>query len=96
MQIIMSRQRTWLFLLPLFAVAVDVPAQAPSTGSGQTWPGKPVRVVSPFAPGGGNDTLSRILAASLTPRLGQQVVVENRPGANTIVGTELVVKSPPD
>ena len=55
-----------------------------------------MRIVSPFAPGGGNDTLSRILAASLTPRLGQQVVVENRPGANTIVGTELVVKSPPD
>lgn len=62
----------------------------------QAWPAKPVRIVSPFAPGGGNDTLSRILAASLTPRLAQQVVVENRPGANTIVGTELVVKSPPD
>ncbi len=55
-----------------------------------------MRIVSPFAPGGGNDTLSRILAAALTPRLAQQVVVENRPGANTIVGTELVVKSPPD
>ncbi len=62
----------------------------------QVWPVKPVRIVSPFAPGGGNDTLSRILAGSLTPRLGQQVVVENRPGANTIVGTEQVVKSAPD
>ncbi len=62
----------------------------------QAWPTKPVRIVSPFAPGGGNDTLSRIMAAALTPRLGQQVIVENRPGANTIVGTELVVKSPPD
>ena len=80
--------RTLLFLLPIFLVAADVTAQ--------NWPAKPVRIVSPFAPGGGNDTLSRILAASLTPRLGQQVVVENRPGANTIVGTELVVKSPPD
>jgi tripartite-type tricarboxylate transporter receptor subunit TctC len=62
----------------------------------QGWPAKPVRIVSPFAPGGGNDTLSRMLAASLTPRLGQQVIVENRPGANTIVGTEFVVKAPPD
>ncbi|MEQ1773379.1 MAG: tripartite tricarboxylate transporter substrate binding protein [Burkholderiales bacterium] len=62
----------------------------------QSWPAKSVRIISPFAPGGGNDTLSRILAASLTSRLAQQVVVENRPGANTIVGTELVVKSPPD
>ena len=62
----------------------------------QVWPNKPIRIISPFAPGGGNDTLSRILAASLTAKLGQQVLVENRPGANTIVGTELVVKSPPD
>lgn len=80
--------RTLLFLLPIFAAVTHAAAQS--------WPAKPVRIVSPFAPGGGNDTLSRILAASLTTRLGQQVVVENRPGANTIVGTELVVKSTPD
>jgi tripartite-type tricarboxylate transporter receptor subunit TctC len=80
--------RTLLFLLPIFLAMADV--------SAQNWPAKPLRIVSPFAPGGGNDTLSRIVAASLTQRLGQQVVVENRPGANTIVGTELVVKSPPD
>ena len=96
--------RTLLFLLSLFAAAAGTYAQTPPTepvlslskGSAQAWPTKPVRIVSPFAPGGGNDTLSRILAASLTARLRQQVVVENRPGANTIVGTELVVKSPPD
>jgi tripartite-type tricarboxylate transporter receptor subunit TctC len=91
--------RTLLFLLPLsalFLTAASVPAQVSTPGAGQTWPAKSVRIISPFAPGGGNDTLSRILAASLTPRLAQQVVVENRPGANTIVGTELVVKSPPD
>ena len=96
--------RTLLFLLSLSATAISAFAQTPSTGSGQAtstgsgqaWPAKPVRIVSPFAPGGGNDTLSRILAASLTQRLAQQVVVENRPGANTIVGTELVVKSAPD
>ena len=85
-----------LSLLLVFTGTTQTAAQSASTGSGQAWPVKPVRIVSPFAPGGGNDTLSRILAASLTPRLTQQVVVENRPGANTIVGTELVVKSAPD
>lgn len=82
--------RISLLFLPLFACA------APALVLAQGWPAKPVRIVSPFAPGGGNDTLSRMLAAALTQRLGQQVVVENRPGANTIVGTEFVVKSPPD
>ncbi len=107
MQLIMPVIHTPLFLRPLFlwlvtllltpasAWAQGVPSGGPS-GAVATWPTKPVRIVSPFAPGGGNDTLSRILAAALTPRLAQQVVVENRPGANTIVGTELVVKSPPD
>lgn len=80
--------RSLFIILAFFVVATHAAAQA--------WPAKPVRIVSPFAPGGGNDTLSRILAASLTARLAQQVVVENRPGANTIVGTELVVKSTPD
>ena len=80
--------RALLFLTAIVA--------APSDAAAQGWPAKPVRIISPFAPGGGNDTLSRILAASLTTKLGQPVVVENRPGANTLVGTELVVKSPPD
>ena len=96
MQLIMLRKHTLLFLLPIFAATLDARAQTPAPGPGSAWPAKPVRIVSPFAPGGGNDTLSRILAASLTARLGQQVVVENRPGANTIVGTEHVVKSAPD
>lgn len=80
--------RNSLIILSIFFLSAGVHAQ--------TWPAKGVRIISPFAPGGGNDTLSRILAASLTPRIGQQVLVENRPGANTIVGTEFVVKSPPD
>jgi tripartite-type tricarboxylate transporter receptor subunit TctC len=86
----MFRLRTLLFLLTIYSASSPLSAQV------QPWPTKPVRIISPFAPGGGNDTLSRILAASLTTRLAQQVVVENRPGANTLVGTELVVKSPPD
>ena len=80
---------------PVFTMMLLVHACASSVWA-QSWPNKPVRIISPFAPGGGNDTLSRILAASLTAKLGHQVIVENRPGANTLVGTELVVKSPPD
>ena len=88
-----------LYVCPALLLAATHALAQPATGGGapgNVWPAKPLRIVSPFAPGGGNDTLSRVLATALTPRLGQQVVVENRPGANTIVGTELVVKSPPD
>ena len=62
----------------------------------QTWPTKPVRLISPYPPGGGNDILSRAIASKLGPRLGQQAYVENKPGANSIIGTEFIAKSPPD
>lgn len=62
----------------------------------QTYPSKPVRIISPYAPGGGNDVICRAVAARLGPRLGQPVIVENKPGANTIVGAEYVSKQPPD
>lgn len=84
-----------LFLLLLF-VSLHAHGQSTAAGTSPGWPAKPVRMVSPFAPGGGNDTISRILATALTPRLAQQVIVENRPGANTLVGTEHVIKSPAD
>ena len=54
----------------------------------QAFPVKPVKIISPYAPGGGNDVICRAVAVRLSPRLGQQVIVENRPGANTIIGTE--------
>ena len=62
----------------------------------QAYPSKPVRVIVPYPPGGGNDTLGRLFAAKLGDRLGQPFIVENRPGAGTMIGTEAAAKSPPD
>jgi tripartite-type tricarboxylate transporter receptor subunit TctC len=62
----------------------------------QTYPGKPIRLVVGFPPGGSNDIVARLIAPKLTQVLGAQVIVDNRPGANATIGTELVAKSPPD
>jgi tripartite-type tricarboxylate transporter receptor subunit TctC len=64
--------------------------------SAQNYPTKPVKIVVPYPPGGFNDTLGRTLAAKLPAALGQPVIVDNRPGAGTIIGTELVARAPAD
>lgn len=64
--------------------------------SAQQWPTKPVRFIVPFPSGQAADIATRLLAEPLTVALGQQVVVENRPGAGTMIGTQMVAKSPPD
>lgn len=61
-----------------------------------TWPSRPIRLIVPFAPGGATDAVARLLAEQLPQRLGQTVVVENKPGAATIIGVDLVAKAPPD
>jgi tripartite-type tricarboxylate transporter receptor subunit TctC len=60
------------------------------------WPEKPIRLVSPYAPGGTNDTTARIVAERLRERLGQPVIVENKPGANIRIASQMVATSPPD
>ena len=60
------------------------------------YPEKPVRLVVPFAPGGGTDTIARILAEEMSKDLGQNIIVDNRPGAGTIIGTGVVAGSEPD
>jgi tripartite-type tricarboxylate transporter receptor subunit TctC len=67
-----------------------------STAVAQGFPEKPIRVVVPFPPGGGADIIVRALAPSMSEQLGQQVVVENRPGGSGIIGMELAVKAAPD
>jgi tripartite-type tricarboxylate transporter receptor subunit TctC len=62
----------------------------------QAYPAKPVRIIVPFAPGGGSDLAGRLVAAKLTERMGAQFIVENRPGAGSNLGAELAVKAPAD
>jgi tripartite-type tricarboxylate transporter receptor subunit TctC len=62
----------------------------------QAWPQRPVRIIVPFAAGGSADVYARFLAQRLPDQLGQPVVVENRPGAGAVIGTDLVAKAPPD
>jgi tripartite-type tricarboxylate transporter receptor subunit TctC len=83
----------------LYRCLVFLVAAAPAcagTALAQAWPSKPVRIVVAYPPGGGIDVMSRQIAEKLTAAWGQPVVVENRPGANTIVATDAVAKSGAD
>jgi len=87
------------FVLLAFACmlgAAGAVAQPASTGSGQAYPVKPVRILVGYVPGGGVDTTARIMAAALTEFWGTQVIVENRPGAAGNIATELTAKAAPD
>jgi tripartite-type tricarboxylate transporter receptor subunit TctC len=71
------------------ATALPAHAQAP-------WPSKPIKLVAPYAPGGSTDVVARVIAEYLGQRLGQNIVVENRPGKGATIGTSQVAKAPPD
>ena len=75
-------------VLTLFAVAF--PAWS------QSWPTRPIKIIAPFAPGGGVDIAARLVASKLQELLGQPVIVENKPGGGTMIGADIVAKAPPD
>ncbi|HXD50257.1 MAG TPA: tripartite tricarboxylate transporter substrate binding protein [Burkholderiales bacterium] len=78
------------------AIIVAVCALNGATALAQSYPSKPIRIVVPQLPGGGNDTIARMVAQKLTVALKQQVVADNRPGAGGLIAAELVAKSAPD
>ena len=79
--------RIWVFLFSFFILG---------NAFSQSWPNRPLHYIVPFPPGAFNDALARTVAAELPKALGQPVLVENRPGGNTIIGTEAAAKSPAD
>src|SRR5258707_219473 len=81
--------------LHLAAGAVAAPVMA-RRAFADAYPSRPVRLISGFAPAGGNDIIARLIGQWLTERLGQTFVIENRPGAGTNIATEAVINSPPD
>jgi tripartite-type tricarboxylate transporter receptor subunit TctC len=83
----------WKFILGTASAALL--AFAPGANA-QGYPAKPIRLIVPFSPGGPTDILARFVGQKLTEAFGQQVLVENRPGAGTVIGTELVAKAAPD
>src|SRR5436190_14451390 len=81
--------------LHLAAGAAAVPAVS-RIARAQVYPTRPVRVIVPFAPAGTTDIAARLMGQWLSERLGEQFVIENRPGASTTIGTEAVVRAPAD
>jgi tripartite-type tricarboxylate transporter receptor subunit TctC len=80
----------------LRALLVAFVAIVPAAALAQDWPTRPVRVIVPFSPGGAVDGPMRMVAQELAKRWGQQVIIENKPGAGATIGTEIVAKAPPD
>ena len=80
----------------LWLIALCIIAAGSSSVQAQAYPTRPVRLVVGFTPGGGVDINARLLASKLSEILGQQVIVDNRPGAGTNIANELVAKSAPD
>src|SRR5215470_14493495 len=80
-----------LWLITLFSAALGAAAAC-----AQPYPSRPIRLVVPFAAGGPADFLGRVIGQKLGDALGQQIVVDNRPGANTIIGAQAVARAEPD
>jgi tripartite-type tricarboxylate transporter receptor subunit TctC len=86
-------RRAVLAALAMGGAARAVPAQAQAASY---FPNRPIRLIVPYAPGGTSDILARLIAGPMQATLGQSVIVENRPGAGSLLGTETVVRAPAD
>ena len=85
----------WRALLSLILLLSSTGQRQDAIGA-DLYPSRPIRLISPFAPGGGNDIISRTLGAAVSKGLGQSIVVDNRPGSNTIVAMEILARATPD
>ena len=84
-------------LLVATAVAtVGLVGAASAQDAAADYPNKPIRLIVPFAPGGGTDLVARLVAEAMSKNIGQQIVVENFGGGGTVIGTELAVNAPAD
>jgi tripartite-type tricarboxylate transporter receptor subunit TctC len=83
-------------LLAKLALGVAVAGTAVMASAQEAWPTKPIKIIVPFAPGGGGDAVVRVLTEKLGERLGQSVVIENRPGASGYIGAQAVASAAPD
>ena len=82
--------------LRLAGAAAALPVLLPRATQAQSWPARPLRLVVPYPPGGATDLIARLMADWLSKRLGQPVVIENKPGGGTNIGVQTVVSAPPD
>jgi tripartite-type tricarboxylate transporter receptor subunit TctC len=82
--------------MPLRSLLLCFLAACVTGAHAQTWPVKPLKIISPYSPGGLGDLVPRGIASGLSERLGQQVIVENRPGASQIIGMQMAARSPAD
>src|SRR6185437_14075287 len=88
----LRRLRVRQLLLCVAAVLLTLSCEVQA----QSYPNRPIRLISPFPAGGGNDLLARVIAAKLADRMGVPVVVENRPGAGAVIGIQTLARSAPD
>ena len=91
-----TMNRKHIIFIVAASLGLSALAQSPSTGSAPAYPGKPIRMIVPFPAGGATDILARALSQKLGEKIGQTVIVDNRPGAGGTIGADAASKSPAD